>query len=682
MRPAGVVRQRTKVSRPCESLLTDPAPRRYRGAEDRDGGCPAEPAVAGMQLLEEVRVPLSVSPRPHRRGSLALAMLALFGLVIPAGVFAARPPAPPPVNIQVLNVSDWHSNIDAQGSSTTLADCSVAVPCGLGSAWGISAYWDADEAAFSGPTLRLTAGDDFGASPPLAGFFDEVPGVLAERMMEIDVNTFGNHDFDKGIAHLQSMIDLAGAPTDADHPGQPFTYVAANLKNLTSNLTGVDPIKYFTLGGAKVAVIGIVNEEAPGLVSPGNFGTMVVTDGVAAANKFAAVARKAGANAVLVITHKGVADAAVPNGSLIDFANGLTPGLVDVVYGDHTNVKFSGTVNGVLVHENGSYGVSYAKTELSVQPGKGGGVLAKSVSFADPKVRSLRTNNTLCPVPAGAATDPSRFCDQAIVDMLIPYRVALAAALDGQITTTTAPFDRGGNIERRQEVALGDLIADGMRTLYGTQFGFMNGGGIRTQFPTCIYSPVNHALNRAQYAADHTTITTCAGYGTGTPLDIVKGDVYSVMPFGNNVLTRTVTGTQLWQMLENGVSVVDPVTGNGIKGRVPQVSGFKFTFHYANPTGCTGPTGDPTDPVWTGGCVPSRVTAVTFPDGTPIPYDATTYTLATIDFLNTGGDGYTMLKDGQGTTRDRDANAFLAYLATLGPLDPSSFPLDRITKLP
>ena len=90
---------------------------------------------------------------------------------------------------------------------------------------------------------------------------------MAQRLMGIQVGTFGNHNFDSGIAHLQQMIDLAGAPTSADAPGQPFKYVAANLENLDGNLTGVDTVAYFNVGGVKVAVIGIVNEEAPTLVS-------------------------------------------------------------------------------------------------------------------------------------------------------------------------------------------------------------------------------------------------------------------------------------------------------------------------------------------------------------------------------------------------------------------------------
>ena len=368
---------------------------------------------------------------------------------------AGGPKVPPPVTIQILNVSDWHGNLDPFGTPA------------LGGAWNISARWKEDRA--SRPTLTLTAGDDFGATPPLSSFFNEEPSVKAQRLMGIQVGALGNHNFDRGVAHLQQMIDLAGAPTGGSVPGQPFSYVAANLKNLDGNLSGVDPVRYFNVGGAKVAVIGITNEEAPSVVLPGSFGTIEITDGVAAANKFARIARKAKSDVVLVITHKGIRSLAegVPSGELIDFANGIDPNLVDVVFGDHTDVQFTGTINGILVHENRSYGGTYAKTLLTVQPGgpgEAGSVTSKSVAFVTPTPPNpgLQNGNTTCP-PAPA------FCDQAIVDMLVPYRQQLAALLDGQIGTAAGIFVRGGNIERRQEIPLGDLVADGMRWRYGTQ---------------------------------------------------------------------------------------------------------------------------------------------------------------------------------------------------------------------
>ena len=564
----------------------------------------------------------------------AAALVAVFLAAVGTSAIAKLAP-PPPVTIQILNVSDWHGNVDPLAN--------------VGGAWNISARWKQDRLAY--PTLTLTAGDDFGATPALSNFFNEEPSVKSQRLMGIQVGALGNHNFDRGVPHLQQMINLAGAPTSASAPGAPFSYVSANLKNLDANLTGVEPVAYFNVGGAKVAVIGITNEEAPSVVLPGSFGTIEVTDGIEAANKFARIARKAKSDAVIVITHKGIRgfNAGQPVGELIDFAKGVDSSLVDVVVGDHTDVQFSGTINGVLVHENRSFGVTYAKTLLNVQPGapgEAGSVLSKSVQFVSPgPAGGLASSNTQC------GTAP--FCDQAIVDMLVPYRQQLAALLDGTIGTTTAVFVRGGNIERRQEVPLGDLIADGMRWRYGTQLALMNGGGIRSTMPVCSYAPANTALRRP-----------CAGYAAGPPFDIVLGDIFTVLPFGNILNTRTVTGAQLWAALENGVSAILP-DGTGTDGRFPQISGFKFTFHYLNPVG-------------------SRVTSVALADGTPIPNSASaTYTMALPNFVNLGGDGYAVFNDGQGATQELDAVVMKEYMAFAGPsFDPTSFPLDRITKLP
>ena len=582
------------------------------------------------------------------------------------GAAVAKKPPPPPVTIQILNVSDWHGNVDPVAN--------------VGGAWNLSARWQQDRQTH--PTLTLTAGDDFGATPALSNFFNEDPAVKAQRLMGIQVNALGNHNFDRGVAHLQQMIDLAAAPTSASAPGTPYRYVAANLANLEGNLTGVEPVAYFKLGqgqsAVKVAVIGITNEEAPGLVLPGSFGTVEVTDGVAAANRWAEKARKANADAVIVITHKGFRNTAGTTGELVDFANAVDPELIDVVIGDHTDIQFSTTINGILVHENRSFGQSYAKTLLTVQPGgpgEAGNVTSKSVSFVSPgPAGALGSTNTSC---TGGSPAPA-FCDQAVVDMLVPYRQQLAALLDGKIATTTEPFKRGGNIERRQEVPLGDLIADGMRWRYGTQLALMNSGGIRSQLPACTYQPQDTTLKRANWNSTFTSIVTCAGYASGAPYDIVLGDIFTVLPFGNILNTRTVTGAQLWQALENGVSRIQ-ADGTGADGRFPQIAGFEFSFRYDVATGCTG--GGPPTFAWTS-CVPARVQSVQLSDGTAIPNSSsTTYTLALPNFVNLGGDSYFMFADGQGATQELDAVVLKEYMQAFGPaFDPTSLPLDRITK--
>lgn len=515
-----------------------------------------------------------------------------FSLAFLIAVLAITPSTAqhPLVEIQFLTVSDWHAQLDPIS--------------GVGGAPALSAYWQADRAA-NPNTLTLTAGDAYGASPPLSGFFNEEPAVLAMNAMGFNADTFGNHNFDRGTAHLQQLIDLAD-----------FSYVSANLKNVDDNLTGVAPFKIFDVGGVKVAVIGITNPEAPTLVFPGNFGTIEVTDPVPAANKARAAARRAGAKIFVVICHLGVTSfdpvTGAPAGPLIDFASNV--GGFDIIFGDHTDVQFSGVINNAVVVENRSRGVTYARTKLLVDP-RNGRLVNRSVEFVTPT--------------AGAVTP-----DAAIVALLAPFRTALSAALDRVIGVATAVFVRGGNIERLQEVPIGNLITDAMRLRYGTQIAITNGGGIRAALPSS-YAPADMTLRR-----------NSAGYAPGPPFDLVVGDPLSVLPFGNVVVTRTVTGAQLYAALEHSVAPLP-----GANGRFLQISGFRFTFGTSLPPG-------------------SRVISVILDNGTPVFPDGTLYTLALNDFMNAGGDGYTMFVDGQGISREVLADVLNARIESLGIITP------------
>jgi 5'-nucleotidase len=545
------------------------------------------------------------------RTATTLALVLVASLVFATGDSGAKPkPKKDPVQIQILNVSDWHAQLDP---------LSVSGVGNVGGAAVLSAYWQQDRAA-NPNTLTLTAGDAYGAAPPLSGFFEEVPGVLAQRLMGFDADTFGNHNFDRGIAHLQQMINLASAPAGTQ-PGEPFQYVSANLRNVSDNLTGVKPFEIFDVGGVKVAVIGITNPEAPTLVFPGSFGTIEITDPVKAVTRARAAALKAGAKVFVVLPHMGVTSfhpvTGAPGGPLIDFARKVKG--IDVILGDHTDVQFSGMIGKALVTENRSKGLTYLRVHLTVDP-KTGKVLSKSAEFV---------------TPLSAAVTP----DPAIVEMLAPFRAELAEAFDGVIGVATDTFVRGGNIERRQEVPIGNLITDAMRERYGTQLGFTNGGGIRAPLPSS-YLPVDTTLRR---------ITP--GYAAGPPYDLVIGDVFAVLPFGNSVITREVTGAQLWAMLENGVSQVN-ADGTAADGRFPQISGFRFVFDSTLPAG-------------------SRVISVELEDGTPVPADGTAYSLVTNDFVNAGGDSYTMLADGQGVTREVMADVVLEYIQSLGTITPT-----------
>lgn len=531
--------------------------------------------------------------KTSRFRSLIFAALILALLLLPLSLAAAAPP--PTVDIQFLSVSDWHAQLDP---------LNVFGVGDVGGAAVLSAYWQMDRAQ-NPNSLTLTAGDAYGASPPLSGFFDEEPAVLAMNLMGFDVDTFGNHNFDRGIDHLQQMIDLAS-----------FQYVSANLVNLEENLSDVKPFEVFDVSGVSVAVIGITNPEAPSLVFPGNFGTIEIADPVQAANKARAEARKAGAKVFVAITHLGVSgfdpDTGEAFGPLIDFASNV--GGFDVIFGDHTDVQFSGVINNALVVENRSKGVTYSRVNLSVDP-RNGRVADRSVEF-------------VTPLSDAVVPDPD------IVELLAPYRAALAEAFDEVIGVATDIFPRGGNIERLGEVAIGNLVADAIRLRYDVQLGFTNGGGLRAPLPSS-YAPLDTGLRR-----------DAEGYAEGPPYDLVIGDVFTVLPFGNSVVTREVTGAQLYEILEHSVAVIP-----GADGRFGQISGFRFTFDSSQPPG-------------------ARIVSVELEDGTPILPDQSLYSFATNDFVNAGGDGYSMLADGQGVTREVMADVVLEYIRAQGTITP------------
>lgn len=520
-------------------------------------------------------------------------LLAILLVLAPVPVSPA--PSHPTVELQFLTVSDWHAQLDP---------LSVTGIGNVAGAAALSSYFQAERAA-NPNTLTMTAGDAFGASPPLSGLFDEEPAVRAMNLMGFDADALGNHNFDRGLAHLQRMINLAE-----------FPYLSANLRDRDENLEGVERFRIFEVGGVKVGVVGITNPEAPTLVFPGNFGTIEVTDPIPAANRARAAAQAAGAKVTVALVHMGVTgfDASgAPVGPLIDFARNV--GGFDLIFGDHTDVEFSGVINNALVVENRSRGRTYARTRLVVDSSNGR-VISRSVDFV---------------TPVAAAVTP----DPAIVALLAPYRAALAAALDRVIGVATGLFPRGGNVERLGEAAIGNLVADAMRLRYNTQLALTNGGGLRAPLPSS-YLPADTTLRR-----------TSAGYAPGPPYDLVVGDLYAVLPFGNVIITRMVTGAQLYAALEHSVTPL-PLAN----GRFAQISGFRYTFDSSRPAG-------------------SRVLSVELDDGTPIMPDTTTYTLALNDFLNAGGDGYTMFVDGQGVSREVLADVVVAYIEDLGTITPT-----------
>ena len=169
-----------------------------------------------------------------------------------------------PVTIEILNFSDWHGQLDP--ITTTLSDGGFTV---VGGASALELYFD-QERGSTPNTLLVTAGDVWGATPLISNQFGDLPAVDALNKMRVDYDTFGNHNFDKGVAAAQVLVDCAK-----------YTFVSSNLTGIGADgglSTKVKaPFVIATVGGIKVGIVGITNFDAPTLTRPGAFGTMTLT---------------------------------------------------------------------------------------------------------------------------------------------------------------------------------------------------------------------------------------------------------------------------------------------------------------------------------------------------------------------------------------------------------------------
>ena len=485
--------------------------------------------------------------------------------------------------VQVLQLSDLHGAIE------------------VGSSFGaalLASNWAADRAA-NVATVALSSGDNIGAAPPISGSFEELPTIEALNLAKLDVSTFGNHEHDRNLEHLNKVIDKSD-----------FQWVVSNYNpdSLAVLKSGTKQAKNFTIidrGGVKIGVVGANTPETIEQVFPGNLDykdasgakkTIDISPSIAGVNSSIKEAKAAGAEIVVVLLHQG----------WLENADGTAKGQLNVlasqikgavgIYGGHSHQTFASVIPGsvrvepVVLGQTRNAGVEYTRTQICIRNGK---VVGQSIQHVLKAASATINTGVVSTVTTQDATAAA---------MVKTYKDQLSAKLDIKIGQVSGTFPRGGSpaVERSGETPMGNYIADLMRAKYKTDFALQNGGGIRDTFPAKTYIP-----------ADTTLVRT----GTGA-LDVTLGDAFTVFPFGNQVATTVVTGENLWKALENGVGGNYP--GDG---RFPQISGFKFSFDASKPVG-------------------SRIVEVTKSDGTPIAKDSKVYTLTTLDYVIYGGDGY------------------------------------------
>ncbi len=174
-------------------------------------------------------------------------------------------------------------------------------------------------------------------------------------------------------------------------------------------------------------------------------------------------------------------------------------------------------------------------------------------------------------------------------DLVQTFKDRIAPVASRVVGTAAAPSTR--DVTASGESSLGDLIADAQAHETGAQIALMNPGGIRAD------------LKAGQ---------------------LTFGDLFAVQPFDNGLVKMTLTGANLKAVLEQQFRAAEA------DDKILQVSGIEETYDRSRAEG-------------------DRITSLTLSDGTAID-PAASYTVAANSFLATGGDGFTVFKDGTSVT--------------------------------
>ncbi|WP_432509923.1 bifunctional metallophosphatase/5'-nucleotidase [Kineococcus sp. SYSU DK001] len=461
-------------------------------------------------------------------------------------------------------------------------------------------------------TLVLSVGDNVGASTFTSFIQQDEPTVAALNAMGVAASAAGNHEFDRGYADLTDRIGVNGEPgANGADPLADFPYLAANVVKADGS-PALPGFVTTEVGGVRVGVVGVVTQQTASLVSPQGIAGLTFTDPVAAANAVAAQLSDGDpandeADVVVLLAHEGssATDCATvgTEGAFGRIVQGAS-GQVDAILSGHTHLR---------------YDCAFPVAGKAVQRPV---LSAESYSTAfDHLVLDVDAAGEV--VAAGhQVLDVVGFTPNAQVQRIVDDAVAVAETVGQQpVGSITADITRaftGEDDDRGKQSPLGNLVADAQKQQTagaGAQIAFENPGGIR----------------------DDLLFAASGAEGDGV---VTYAEAAAVQPFANSVVTMTLTGAQVRQVLEQQWQPAGssrPFLALGVS------KGFFFTYDEAAPAG-------------------QRVTSATL-DGVELD-PAAPYRVTVNSFLASGGDNFTTFAEGTDRAElgKTDLEAFTAYL--------------------
>ncbi|MGY8668951.1 bifunctional metallophosphatase/5'-nucleotidase [Bradyrhizobium sp. UFLA05-109] len=527
----------------------------------------------------------------------------------------------PPVELRILAINDFHGNLKPPPGGIRIGDPEdkakkVTVAAG-GAEYMATLVKQLREGRKN--TIFVAAGDLIGASPFLSAMFHDEPSVESLSMMGLAITSVGNHEFDEGKAELLRMQNGGCHPDDGCQGPHPFTgakfhYLAASTIETATGKSILPPYEIREFDGIPIAFIGLTLKGTAGIVSPAGIAGLEFRDEAETVNALVPQLKARGVEAIVVLIHEGGEPTGDYNecpgisGPIVDIVKKFDRA-VDVVVSGHTHRAYVCNIDGRLVTSGDKYGTLVTAIDVTLD--------STTRDIVSAKAENVIVAN------ASLAKDPDQ---TALIEAYDKLAAPIANRPAGAVTQTLSrvPNDAG-------ESALGDVIADAQLAATreakdgGAVVAVTNPGGIRTD----IVPKENGAVS--------------------------FGDVFASQPFRNRLVTLTLTGSQLKEMLEQ--QWLDPK-----RPRILQVSnGFSYVWDASKPFG-------------------ERVMADKMTlEGKPID-PALSYRVTLNDYLAVGGDGFTVAKQGISPQYGGyDADALFAFFRAHGPIGP--LPPTRIQRI-
>jgi 5'-nucleotidase len=571
-------------------------------------------------------------------------------------------------DVHLLAFNDLHGNLEAGGLN-------IYGKFAGGAAYLAKAVKDR-QALYGRRQATLLAGDNIGATPLANGLFHEEPITIASNLMNVDFGSVGNHEFDKGKDELlriqrggchpdgctgapYALAGGGGGDDDDDddddrrrstniYPGADFQYLSTNVVVTATGRTllpayGIKTFRSTSRKKIKVGFLGEVLESTPTIVTPTGVAGLTFQDEADAANRVVPSLERRGVKTIVLVIHEGgfQTSGAALNGCagnlvgspIAEIASRLDPA-IKVIVSAHTHAEYRCTITagGVtrLITSASSFGRILSDVTLTINDRTG-----ELVQASAENVIVENALNTPGPgvtrVPDPSKEDPEV---QAVVEQYVTASAPLAnrviGRIQGDLTRTPSAFG---------ETTLGDVIADAQLVatqpagLGGAQLAFMNPGGIRADLRVADISS-----------------------GGEAPGEVTYGEAFTVQPFGNSLVTKTMTGDMLRRLLEQQFIGCH---GQAVR-RILQIS---TTFRYEqapDAATCEAKIGR----MWVDGVVVG-------------PADSFRVTMN--NFLAFGGDGFTIFNEGTNALGGaQDIDAFAAAFEAAGAAGIAVPALDRI----